>query len=126
MKHYIHLSIAQHDLLIEFRDGHAERPTFKQYEAFQKRMKVVDPKGRLKPKDIPNTIRGFEQNEVKLKPDFNSMNDLPVGWAVYSRFDSGSNFGITSAGQHVLTALWNGWNSSMPNGLALLHPFSLF
>lgn len=108
IKRHLHLSDAQWNVLRDFWFGHTDRPDFKQYEAFQKAMKAVDPKGK-KPtfKSIPNTRKGFEPKDVKLDEAFQASTDLPVGYGVYSHYDSGSNFGILSAGQIALTSLWN-------------------
>ena len=113
----VHLNDQQIALCQEFRQFE-ERPTFEQYEAFQKRMKVIDKSlGKIDVKKIPNTERGFEPKERQLLPAFDAFKDLPQGWAVYPMFDSGNNHAVMSAGQHILTRIWNGWYTiaKMPN-----------
>jgi len=112
MTNKIHLSEKQKVILERFKSDHTERPTFKQYESYQRLMKEVDPDRRTKPKrkNIPHTKLGFGATDVVLLDGFDALVDLPEGWCVFPRYDSGSNQGITSAGQYVLTETWNYWN----------------
>lgn len=118
----VHLSAGQRRILLEFMTSHTDRPSFETYEKFQKRMKSVDPKVKPKRKEIPNTRLGFESSDVKLNDGFDARQDLPEGWGVFSRYDSGANFGIMSAGQLVLTNLWNYWDNVNSNTRRLLTP----
>lgn len=116
----IHLSPAQLNLLRQFRDAYSERPSFDQYEHYQKLMLKVDPSEKLTLKKIPNTRPGFGSKEIKLEPGFDARKDLPQGWGVYSFYDSGSNCGVRSAGQIVLTYLWNYWDMKNSNTRKIL------
>ena len=105
----IHLSADQKALCKLFSE-HKKRPTPKEYNDFQKRMFLLD-RSRTKPKrkDIPNTMPGYEAGEIKLTDSFDALKDLPEGWGVYSMHDSGNNHKVLSAGEMVLTSLWNNW-----------------
>lgn len=116
----IHLSPEQRQLCIDFRDGFQSRPTARQYNAFVSHMQAVNPRLRPKLAEIPNTTRGYESGEVKLLKGFDALTDLPEGWAVTSRYDSGGNHAIEPAGDAVLRMLWNCWTpggSSKQNDL---------
>ena len=104
---YLHLSKAQIGLLLEFA-AIQERPEFKTYLRFEKLMRSISPK-KLKKKErqaIPNTRLGTEEN-IKLESEFDARRDLPEGFGVFPRYDSGSNYALRSAGLIVLTDLWN-------------------
>ncbi len=108
-----HLSKSQRALVRKFLKSHSQRPTFKEYQSYCKEMALLKPSGK-KPtcKTAQNLKPGFEKNEVKLCTGFNAYVDLPEGWAVFSRYDSGGNHGISDAGYIVLCNLWNFWNST--------------
>lgn len=118
-KSKLFLTSQQVEVLKDLIATHSERPTFEEYEKWEKRMKKVDPKQKPKRKMIGHSSLGYGRDQIRLDDDFNAEVDLPPGWGVYSMADSGSNYTIHSAGQLLLTDLWNSWYN--PN----CHPWTL-
>lgn len=108
----INLSAAQKALCEEFKNSSTERPSFEEYQNFQKKMRLIE-KVLEKPnrKLIPKTTLGYDPNEVKLLPGFNALIHLPEGWAVYPCYDSGDNYRIVKAGSLTLANIWKSWKS---------------
>ena len=105
----VRLSKPQIELLREFIQTNNDRPTPDQYDAFQRRMGRLTPKPKLRPRDIPNTRKGYNRGEVVPLDEFNADNDLPEGWAIVNCWDSGNNHGIEGAGVHLMRNIWNAW-----------------
>ncbi len=105
----VNMSEEQRALVVLFRDSFTERPSPEEYDKFQQRMKKLGPDKKPKQKEIPHTLPGYESNELKLTDDFDALQDLPVGWAVTSLYDSGGNHRIELAGCTVLRRMWNNW-----------------
>ena len=105
----IHLSKIQKELVKRFINSFTDRPTSKEYDKFLKESKKISPKVKPKVKNIPNSRRGFEPQEIKLEDNFEALRDLPEGWAVVSMHDSGGNHSIHSASSHLITQIWNNW-----------------
>lgn len=106
----IHLSPAQRAAILAAIARFQDRPSVAEYEEVQKELVAIPVAAKPKAKKIPNTRPGYEASDVKLTDTFDALVDLPAGWAVYSRYDSGGNHGITNAAVHVWTHVWNGWH----------------
>ena len=111
MKHYHHLNQAQKEALKAAINRYTERPTYKQYTIEGNLIKIISISPKPKRKEITNSIKGFESNEIKLLNGFNASVDMPSGWGIHSMYDSGGNFKIVNAGSDLWTHIWNYWNS---------------
>lgn len=116
----VHLSPEQRKLCIEFAKLES-RPDFEVYEEFWERIEAISPSGKLKRDNIPNIIEGYESGDIKLLPKFDALVDLPAGWAVTSRHDSGGNYGFESAGIAVLRRIWNCWRTNYKQRLKVIN-----
>lgn len=113
VKHY-HLSPAQLTAVLDLIHEYKVRPSFWEYDKEHKALAKLPTAPKPKASKIPNTTPGYEPSEVKLLPAFDAINDLPEGWAVYSQYDSGSNFGIINAAEHLWRTIWNSWAEGKP------------
>ena len=114
----IHLTPAQRAAILALISRYPVRPTSAQYLREEKALRALPVGEKPKASKIPNTLPGFGSVEVKLTPAFDARRDLPEGWAVYSRYDSGGNHGIGNAALHVWTSVWNSWSDGAPFDLA--------
>lgn len=114
----IHLTSAQRAAILALISRYPVRPTSSQYCNEEKALKALPTGAKPKARKVPNTFPGFESGEVKLAPSFDARRDLPEGWAVYSRYDSGGNHGIGNAASHVWRSVWNSWSDGAPFDLA--------
>ena len=118
MTRTIHLSPAQRAAILAAIAAFPVRPSFDAYAKTEKALLAIPISPKPKAKAIPNTLPGYEPGDVKLGHAFDARRDLPEGWAVFSRYDSGGSYGIENAARAVWRNVWNGWTEGAPYDLA--------
>ena len=117
MKNLIHLSLAQRTALLTAIAAFETRPSPEAYSKVADSLAAIPTQPKPKAAKIPNTLPGHEPKDVKLCEGFDAPRDLPEGWAVFSRYDSGANYGIENAAVNVWRNVWNGWREGRPYSL---------
>lgn len=106
----------QKQILKEFAESFGDRPSYKDYYKYQKRLRAAQKSKPPKQSEIPNTRPGYGKKEVQLLPEFTEQ-DIPLGFGLHPMYDSGSNHAIGDAGQMILTQIWNYWDNPIKNKL---------
>lgn len=110
----IHLNPAQRAAILALIARYPVRPTPEEYAREECALRAIPTAPKPKRKAIPNTAPGFEPGDVKLAETFDARRDLPPGWAMFSRYDSGGNHGLENAAVTVWRNVWNGWRDGAP------------